>query len=366
MMTITPFKKPGHTLKVYLARQYAKLYPKDTFIGIAGSSDKTTTALLCGQVLSQKYKTITTAPHQDHELNISSAILKMTPATKKVVLEMDTFTYLVQPKVVVITKISNEERGSLTNFFEQMPADGVAILNYDDINSRKLAESCCCHVMYYGLDAKNCTVWAGNIKIENFKTTFEVNLGVERAKVIFSLLGQRRVYPALAAATLGVLEDIPLTKIKIALESVQPSEYDMKALWGPNGSIILDDTYQNFSADEVEAAIDTLMQIPSRRRILVLGEIKDLGALSDKLHRQVAQKIYKEKIDLVFLGVGQTQIVAEELKQLGFWEEKLEQNLQNSQIVAKLLKVLGIGDVCLIKGSHSIRLDEVVKRITKK
>lgn len=366
MMTITSFKKPTHLLKVYLARQYAKLYPKDTFIGIGGSSDKTITALVCEKVLSQKYKTITSSPRLDPLLNIPSTILRMTPAIKKAVLEMDFYPSLVQPKVVVITKISDEEREHLTNFIEQMPTDGVAILNFDDINSRKLAEICSGSVMYYGLDAKSCTVWAGNIKIENFKTTFELNLGVERVRVNFSLLGQHQVYPALAGAVLGVLEDIPLTKIKIALESVQPSEYDMQAFWGPNGSVILDDTYYNYSAYEVEAAIDTLLQIPARRRVLVLGEMRDLGVLSDRLHRQVAQKIYKEKIDLVFLGFGQTQIVADELKQLGFWEEKMEKNLQNSQIVAKLLKVLGTGDVCLIKGSRSIRLDEVVKRITKK
>lgn len=365
-MRITSFKKPTHMLKVYLARQYAKLYPKDTFVGIGGSVDKSITALACSQVLSQKYKTITSAPHLDPMLNIPNTILKMTPAVKRAVLETDFHPALVQMKVAVITKISNEETESLTDFIKQLPADGVAILNFDDLNSRKIAESCGGQVMYYGLDEKNCTVWAGNIKIENFKTTFELNLGVERVKVNFSLLGQHQVYPALAAAVLGVWEDMPLTKIKIALESIQPSQYHMKALMGPNGSVILDDTYYNYSAYDVEAAIDTLMQIPARRRILVLGEMKDLGVSSDRWHRRVAQKIYKEKIDFVFLGLGQTQIVADELKDLGFWEEKMEGNLQNSQIVAKLLKVLGLGDVCLIKGSRFIRLDEVVKRITKK
>ena len=68
---------------------------------------------------------------------------------------------------------------------------------------------------------------------------------------------------------------------------------------------------------------------------------------------------------MVFLGQGDAQIIADELKNLGFWEEKLQSNLQNSQLVNRLLKTLGKGDVCLIKGSRSVRLDEVVKRITK-
>src|SRR3990172_11224498 len=163
-MRITSFQKPTHLLKVYLARQYAKLYPKDSFIGIGGSLDKTVTALACGQVLSQKYKTLTTVPHLDPALSISSTILKMTPAVKKAVWEMDFYPSLVQPKVVVFTKISNEEREQLISALQQLPTDGVAILNFDDINSRKLAESFEGQVMYYGLDKKSCTVWADNIK----------------------------------------------------------------------------------------------------------------------------------------------------------------------------------------------------------
>ena len=80
----------------------------------------------------------------------------------------------------------------------------------------------------------------------------------------------------------------------------------------------------------------------------------------------IAQRIYKEKLDLVFLGQGDAQIIADELKSLGFWEERIQANLQNSQIVGKLLKTLGKGDVCLIKGSKTSRLDEVVKRVAKK
>ena len=181
----------------------------------------------------------------------------------------------------------------------------------------------------------------------------------------FQFLGLHQVYPALAASLLGVVHGIPLTKIKLALESIESSEYCLQAISGPNGSILLDDTY-NSSPSGLDGAIDTLLQIPARRRILVLGAMKELGLYSEQLHRLIAQRIYKEKLDLVFLGQGETRIVADELKSLGFWEERLESNLKNSELVSKLLKTLSKGDVCLIKGSRSIRLDEVVKRIAKK
>lgn len=380
---IATFKKPVHLLRIYLARQYAKLYSKDKFIGITGSVGKTTCAQASKAVLSQRFETLATLPNLDPVLNIPKTLFKLTPKVKKVILEMgieyigemDFYLSLVRPKTVVVTKISfahSEYLGDLDGIIEekgklikQLDSDGVAILNFDDSTSKKLAEMCTGSVVYFGTDPQNCTVWAGNIKIENFKTTFELNLGVERVKVNLPLLGSHQVYPALAAAALGVINDIPLTKIKLALESLQPLQHRMQVLPGPNGSVILDDTY-NASPTAVEVAIDTLLQVSARRRVLVLGEMRELGKYSEKLHRSVAQKIFKEKIDLCFLGQGDAQIIAAELQSLGFWEERVESNLQNSQIVAKLLKTLGKGDVVLIKGSRAVRLDEVVTRISKK
>lgn len=380
---IASYKKPLHLLKFFLAKQYAKFFPKEIFIGITGSVGKTTTARACVKVLSQKYKTISTKSSLDPILNIPSTILSIKPSTQKVVLEMgieyksemDFYLSLVQPKTAIFTEIyfahsqflGNveeiiEEKGKL---IQQIPSDGTAILNWDDPYGKKLADKCRGTVVFYGTDPNNCMVWAGNIRIENMKTVFEINHGVERIMVEYPLLGEHQIYTALAAATLGLVNGVPLTRVKIGLESLEPEIHRMDPLYGPNGSIILDDTY-NSSPLAVEAAIDTLVKISGRRRIVVLGEMKELGKYSEKLHRQIAQKLYKEKIDMVLLGTGDTKFIADELASLGFWPDRIESDLQNSQIVSKLLKVLGKGDIVLIKGSRGVRLDEVVKRIEKR
>lgn len=377
------FKKPLHLFRIYLAKQYAKMYPRDMFVGISGSVGKTICTTASLTVLSQKFKTISTKPNLDPILNIPNTLLSVNPTIKKVVLEMgveykgemDFYLSLIKPMTVIITKIAyahSEYLGDLNEIIEQkvkliesLPSSGLAILNFDDPSSKKLVERCKANILYFGTDAKNCTVWAGNTKIENFKTSFELNLGVERVRVNLQLLGSHQVYAALAAAALGVSVDIPLTKIKLALESIQPSEHRMQPMLGPNGSILIDDTY-NSSPAALEVAIDTLLQIPARRKILVLGEMRELGKYSEMLHKEIAKRIYKEKLDLVLLGQGDTSFIAEELKDLGFLEERVETNLANSQIVSRLLVSLGKGDVCLIKGSRAVRLDEVVKRIAKK
>lgn len=380
---IPALKKPVHLLRIYLAKNYAKLYPRDLFIGVSGSVGKTTCVAAAFLVLSQKFKTLATTPNLDPVLNIPITILKLNPSYQKAIFEMgieypgemDFYLSLIKPKTAVITRIAIahseflgnlerilEEKGKLV---EQLTDDGVAILNWDDVHSKKLAQKCKGTVVYFGSDPGNCLVWVSNIKTENFRTAFELNLGVERVKVNYKLLGSHQVSSALAAAALGVVNKVPLTKIKIALESLDPFEHRLAAVLGPNGSVVLDDTY-NASPQAVEAAIDTLLEVPARRRVLVLGEMRELGKYSEREHRSIAQKIYKEKIDLVFLGQGDANIIAEELLNLGFLEERLEANLQNSQLVSKLLKTLGKGDVCLIKGSRAVRLDEVVKRIAKK
>lgn len=380
---IASIKKPFHLLRINLARKYARFYAKDLFVAITGSVGKTSTVQAAQAVLSQKYKTITTKANLDPILNIPETILKLRPSIKKVIFEMgieypgemDFYLSLIKPKYAIVTRIFfahseflgnieqiAEEKGKLV---ESLANDGIAILNYDDLMVRKLADKCKGEVVFFGTDPKNCNVWAGNIKIENYKTIFELNSGVERVKVEYKLLGLHQIYPALAAAALGIVSGIPLTKIKIGLESIEPQDHRMQPVAGPNGSIILDDTY-NSSPAAVDAAIDTLLQLPARRRVLVLGEMKELGKYSEDLHREVARRIFKEKIDLVFLGQGDAQIIEDELKSLGFYEERLSSNLQNAQIVSKLLKVLSKGDVCLIKASRGVRLDEVVKRISKK
>ena len=379
---IPAYKRPLHLLRIYLAKQYARLYPQDKFVGVSGSVGKTTCIQACDAVLSQKYKVITTIPNLDPVLNIPKTILKLNPTIDKVLLEMgieykgemDFYLSIVHPKTAIITKIAfahsqflgdleeiTSEKGKL---IAQLPEDGVAILNWDDVRCRKLSQICKGQVLYFGTDEKDCTVWASNIKIENFKTTFELNLGVERVKVNYQLLGTHQVYPALAAALLGIVSDVPLTKVKLALESVEPQEHRLQAVLGPHGSVILDDSY-NSSPSAMEAALETLLLLPARRRIVVLGEMRELGQYSEMLHRQIGRIIYKDKIDLIFLGGGDAQIVADELTHLGFLEDRMESNLQNSEIVKKLYKTLDKGDVCLIKGSRAVRLDEVVKRITK-
>lgn len=380
---ISPFKKPAHLIRFFLAKNIAKLYSHSRFIGITGSVGKTTTKEACLAVVSQKFKTIASFGNLDPILNIPMTLLKMKPGVKKAIFEMgieypgemDFYLSMVKPATGIVTRISfthSQFLGSLEEIVKekgklirQLPKDGFAILNWDDINVRKLAKETEAQVIYFGTNPKECHVWASDIKIDNNLTSFEINYGVERVEVTWKLLGRHFVYAAMAAASLGISLGLSLINIKKGLERVEPAPHRLQLLEGLNGWLVLDDTY-NSSPVALEEALDVLNELPARRRILVLGEMRELGSYSEGLHRQIAQNIYKDKIDLVFVGGGDAVFIADELLKLGFPPERVESNLSNSQIVSKVIRVLGNGDLVLIKGSRAVKLDEVVSRITRR
>lgn len=381
--SINPLKKRGHLIRFFLARQYANFFPRSTFIGVTGSVGKTTTVAACKEVLSEKFETISTSPDLDPIFNIPITLLKIRPKTKKVILEMgiqypgemEFYLSLVKPQIGIVTRFGLQHASNLgtlegiisekARLVMELPKEGFAILNYDDPAVRKLNERTKAQVIYYGSDPKHCHVWFGNQKIEDFKTVFELNYGVERVLIRSKLLGFHQIYPLIAAASLGISQEMSLTSIKKGLEKVQSSDHRLQPLPGYNGSTILDDTH-NAAPIAVEEAIDTLNHVSARRRIVVLGEMKELGDTSEKMHRLVARKIYKDKIDLVILGTGDSEFIKDELLKLGFNPDRVQSNLSNPQIVSQLLKILGRGDIVLIKGARSNRLDEVVNRVIKK
>lgn len=386
---VNPLKKRGHLARFFIARQYAKFIPPQKIVAVVGAVGKTTTAVAAKEVLSERFLTISTtdtnsqAANLDPIFNLPMTLLRAKPAVKKIILElgielpgeMELYMSIIKPFKVIVTRLSyehNEFLGSLDDvlkeeakIIEYIPEQGSLILNWDDPFSRKLADKTKSEVIFFGTDPKNCHVWAANIKIQNLRTSFELNYGVERILVQSRLLGKHQVYPLLAAAALGVSEGLTLTTIKKGLEKVQPVEHRMESLSGYNGSIVLDDTY-NAQPVAVEEALEVLNYIPARRRIAVLGEMKELGPFSEKMHRHIAKKLYNDKVDLIFLGPGDTRYIVDELTKLGFIEERICSNLQNPQLVSQLLKVLAKGDVVLVKGARSNRLDEVVKKIIKK
>lgn len=379
--TIGPWKKGAHLVRFFIARQFAKFFPRSLFVGVTGTVGKTTTIACCKEVLEQKTACLTTQANLDPIFNIPITLLKVRKNIGKVLLEMgveypgemDYYLSLVRPATAIVTRVSYQHSQFLgdqekiasekAKLVEELPEDGLAILNWDDPLVREMSKKTKANVIFFGSDPKHCHVWIDKIKIEDFKTRFELNVGVERVEIKSNILGLNQV-GSMAATALGVSMNIPLTTIKKGLEQVEPPPHRLQAVHGVNSSIILDDSY-NAAPVSVEEALEILNLVSAKKRIVVLGETRELGEFSEQMHRQVARRIYKNKVDAVITAGGDTKYVVDELKKLGFSSQRVHDNLQNPQISAKLSKMLSKGDVVLIKGSRGVRLDEVVKKIMR-
>ena len=170
------------------------------------------------------------------------------------------------------------------------------------------------------------------------------------------------VYPQLAAAAAAVFLGVPLTSIKNSLEAIDEFDHQMQILPGVHGAIIINDT-SSMTLSGLEGALDALDQVTARKRVLVttgLGEHQD----SMKIHQKIARKIFKQNLDYCFFLGREGKMISEELLNLGFAAEKIEDDLSTVQISNKLIKQLGRGDVVLVKGVDQ-NVGEIVGKLVK-
>lgn len=352
--------------KKFFIKQYAKTIPGNKLILITGSQDIRETVKASCIVLAEKLNVLGDAE------NVEDAILKFNHKYEKIILginnneNMDRIKKynLIHPSVGILTEVDPLNDWPYVLLSQSLSKDVLLLVNWEDKASRVLAEKMKSKTYFYGFDPENCHVWAGNLRITDFHTIFELNYGVERVEVNSKLLGFHQINCMLAGAALATTLGFSLTTVKKGLEKIEQFSHRLEVLQGHNSSFIIDDTF-NATPQSVSRALDTLNRLNARRRILVLGEIRNLGVESERLHRQIASLIYSNKVDIVFLGGGEANFVADELTMLGFLEDRMEKNLQNPQIVSKLLKTVLKGDVVLITGANGLKFDEVVKKVSK-
>ncbi len=387
--SINPFKKHAYSLKLYMAKQYARLIPASKIIAITGTLGKSTTVALLDSIISQKM--VMSAPGAtalqtslENFLNLADGVFKITPKIEKAILELDpknvgevdNLAEFVKFNCLTITHFSElkesfpdeseQQAAAYEELVRMLPGQGTLILNWEDALVRRLSDKYKGRgdVVFFGFDEKNCHVWASNVRIEDLQTVFELNYGVERVEVRSNLLGHHQIIPVLAAASVAINMGFNLISVKKGIEKVNVLPGRMEVVTGLNNAVIIDDTYDGDTKALLEA-IKTINLIPARRRILVLGEMAADIKTSEKIHLQIAREIYSNKIDLVLLGSGQAKYIEEELTKLGFIPERMLSGLQNPAIVANLIKILGKGDVVLIKGHPNLRFSEIVKKVSK-
>jgi UDP-N-acetylmuramoyl-tripeptide--D-alanyl-D-alanine ligase len=343
-------------------------------IGITGSVGKSTTKELVAEVLEQRYSTLKNPGNLNNEIGLPISLLMLSEGHRAAVLEMGFYVPgeiamlcdMALPQVGVITNVGTvhaERAGSQeaiargkAELVESLPADGVAILNYDDPWVREMASKTRAKVFFYGLDPR-ADLWADEVTglgLEGIR--FRLHYGNETLHVRVPLIGRHSVHTALRAAAVGLAEGLTWEEIIRGLRSGH-SQLRLVAVRTENGALLLDDTY-NASPESTLAALNLLDELDGRK-IAVLGDMLELGPYEVRGHEMVGVRAAEVVDELVTVGeLG--RIIAVSALKSGLPESAITLLATTQEAIRHLEPYLQKEDVVLVKGSRGMRMDRIV------
>jgi UDP-N-acetylmuramoyl-tripeptide--D-alanyl-D-alanine ligase len=245
---------------------------------------------------------------------------------------------------------------------EALPQDGVAILNKDEPLVMGMSGHTKARVFTYGLDPQ-ADLWADDIESMGLDgLRFTLHYQRDQMRIHVPLLGRHSVHTALRATAVGLTVGMRWEEIAEGLRD-ERSQLRLVTERGPQGSLIIDDTY-NASPESVIAALNLLKDLRGRR-IAVLGDMLELGPAEEQSHRLVGRRVKGVAQILVTVG-PRARLIAEEALRDGMAQERVLALEDAGQAVERLEAIIEGQDVVLVKGSRAVALDEVVATLTRR
>ena len=345
-------------------------------VGITGSNGKTTVKALVASILSRHGRTHVSAGNHNNELGLPLSLLAMPRDAEYAVLEMGAgkpgdIAYLAaiaRPDIGLVTLVAPahlERMGSIEGvaeikgaLYQALPADGTAIINADDAfasffgglaGTRK--------VLRFGLDHP-ADVSAAIVEQRVDGSRFMLSTPRGDLEVNLPLPGRHNVANALAATAVALALEVPLDTIVAGLEHVAGVAGRLRRQVCAGGWTVIDDSY-NANPSSMMAAIDTLL-LGAGERWLVLGDMAELGAQARALHAGVGERARERGVDRLF-AVGPLGVATVEA--FGVGGEHFD---DKPALIAALQAQLHAGVTCLVKGSRSAGMEQVVAAIAKR
>ncbi len=348
-------------------------------VAVTGSTGKTTTKELIAALLGTRLRLHKSQGNLNNQFGVPLTLLELEPRHEVAVVEL---AMSVPGEIARLARLAEPEIGVVTNvapvhleFFdsvdsiarakreliENLKSPAAAVLNYDDSRVRCFAEGFKGRVVTFGFEQGadfRIVAWRQE---PGGRSSFRVTgprLGAE-----FSLPppGRHNVQNALAALAAASLFEIPTADMEKALASFQPLHQRSEILTLPTGVTIINDSY-NSNPLAMERMLETLAAWPeARRRIVVAGEMLELGPSSSERHREIGRRCAKSGVDWLLGVAGDARF---------FLEGALEGGMARSQAVGFSTaeeagefcrSLLQPGDVVLVKGSRRVGLEKVIE-----
>ncbi|MBZ4683917.1 MAG: UDP-N-acetylmuramoylalanyl-D-glutamyl-2,6-diaminopimelate/D-alanyl-D-alanyl ligase [Fusobacteriales bacterium] len=345
-----------------LAKEYRKKLDVK-IIAVTGSNGKTTTKDIIFQIFNEKFKTKKTIGNKNNHIGMPYTLLNAEDDDEFLILEfgmsnlgeIDLLANISKPDIGVITNIGESHLEYLKtkeNVFkaktEIIPHSKKVVVNGDDFYLSKLDDK---KVIKIG---RNGNISILEIEIKNEYTYFKLKIDEKEYKFTTNLYGVHNVYNIVTAIQIAVLYGIEIEDIKKIINNLTLTSMRFEVL-NINNNIYINDAY-NASPISMKAALETFDNLYNDRyKIVVLGDMLELGENSKKYHEDLAYILEKINIKEIYLYGDEMQYLYEKLK------DKL--NVRYFINKEEIKMILGSKEeklAVLLKGSRGMKLEEIL------
>jgi UDP-N-acetylmuramoyl-tripeptide--D-alanyl-D-alanine ligase len=352
---------------------------------VAGSVGKTTTKEILAALVAARFRTLKTEGNLNNEYGLPLTLAKLEPEHEAAVVELGMsrrgelarLTQIAEPQVGLITRIAIEHLEFFASLdeialaerelIENLPGrETIAVLNADDPYTAQFAAVAPGRVVTFGMQARaDFRVEAiEDLGAEGSAFTFIAPEGSARLRL--SLVGRHNVSNALAALAAASVWGIGAKEAAEVLPRMKPAAMRGEVLRFEEGFTVINDSY-NSSPAAMASVIDLLANTPGyRRKILVAGEMLELGPASAELHREAGRYAAAKKLDFVIGVQGDANEIVKAAAAGGMSDNVLAFYPNSASAGDFLAGFLKKGDLVLVKGSRGVRMERAIDAIRAK
>jgi UDP-N-acetylmuramoyl-tripeptide--D-alanyl-D-alanine ligase len=361
-------------------------------VAITGSAGKTTTKDLTAHILSSNgRRVVKSRKNHNNELGVPLSILQMVSVGQSpdlfdvAVLEMGMsmggeltrLTQIAPPDIAVelcVAPVHLEFFGTIEKIAEAkaelvggLKPEGTAILNADDklvSAMRSIHQGGQGRVITFGIESK-ADVMATDIETLHLGLTkFNLHTPLGEAHVELPMPGQHNLMNALAAASVAISFGIKPDAIANALSTAAPSEMRGEVLTFTAGFKVVDDSY-NSNPRALLSMVRTIAAsgTPNQRRIVIAGEMLELGPDGPDLHRETGREIAQTGIDVLWGVRGLAKDLVEGARQAGMSQAATRYFESSEEAANVIINEVRENDLILVKGSRGVQTDKIVKKL---
>jgi len=348
-------------------------------IAVTGTNGKTTAKDMISSVLATRFRVLKTEGNYNNLIGVPLTIFRLTEGHEVCVLELGMsapgeirrLSYISDPNVGLITNVGpghigyfgslEEVAEAKSELIDYLDTPSTCILNYDDPLLLRRRGRARCRTVGFGIDSE-CEFRGYDLRSDGRGCfTFRIS----DADISLRVPGRHNVYNALSAIAVGDLFGISPAEAKPRLEGFRGAPMRMN-LSDVAGIRIMDDSY-NSNPSSMRAAIDTIMLQEARgRRVLVLGDMLELGDYGERAHRELGAYAWESGCDFLFTTGDMASGFVEGALCAGMPGDRARHFTSRAELCSHLTRFLRSGDVVLVKGSRGAGMEEIVEYLKAK